>query len=349
MPPSSAEALVVKTNGSAASTLERRSIPIPSPGEHQVLVRISYVAQNPTDVQSLDTKAFDDGAVLGCDFVGTVEQLGPGVSRFSKGDTIAGLIWGGETPGQGGYSQYALADPRIAFPVPDTIRPEEAATVPLAALTAVLALFSEDSLAIDKGTEVRESVLIWGGSSSVGLFAIQIAAMYGLDVVTTCSPAHHDLVRSLGASHVFDYHDEQVVDKIRSAAPELRYVFDSIGNETSSATASKAIAQGGGTLCTVRPGKDFTKDVADGVKVTDVLVWTAFLKEHKYRDTVYPISKADHTLAVDFFAKLPQLLTDGTIKPNRVKVFDGGLSDVEKGFQEYRDGKISNYKIVYKL
>jgi NADPH:quinone reductase-like Zn-dependent oxidoreductase len=95
MPPSSAEALVVKTNGSAASTLERRFIPVPSPCEHQVLVRISHVAQNPTDgtvppdlstrprpsltppVQSLDTKAFDDGAVLGCDFVETIEQLGP--------------------------------------------------------------------------------------------------------------------------------------------------------------------------------------------------------------------------------------------------------------------------------
>jgi NADPH:quinone reductase-like Zn-dependent oxidoreductase len=194
MPPSSAEALVVKTNGSAASTLERRSVPVPSPGEHQVLVRISYVAQNPTDgtvppdlspylsltppVQSLDTKAFDDGAVLGCDFVGTVEQLGPGVSRFSKGDTIAGLIWGGETPGQGGYSQYALADPRIAFPVPDTIRPEEAATVPLAALTAVLALFSEDSLAIDKGTEVRESVLIWGGSCAYPPFLPSLSPLY---------------------------------------------------------------------------------------------------------------------------------------------------------------------------
>lgn len=74
-------------------------------------------------MQSLNTKTFDDGAVLGCDFIGTVEQLGPGASRFSQVDTIAGLIWGGEIPGRGGYSQYALANSRIAFPVPDTIHP----------------------------------------------------------------------------------------------------------------------------------------------------------------------------------------------------------------------------------
>lgn len=97
MPPSSIDALVVKTQADHPSSLERRSIPLPSPGDRQLLVRVSHVAQNPTDVQSLDTSAFPDGAVLGCDFVGTVEQTGPGVTRFSRGDTVAGLIWGGET------------------------------------------------------------------------------------------------------------------------------------------------------------------------------------------------------------------------------------------------------------
>ncbi|KAH6686376.1 chaperonin 10-like protein [Plectosphaerella plurivora] len=321
MSPSSMEAIVVKTQPNNPSTFERRSISVPSLKDHQVLVRISHVAQNPTDVQSLDKNAFGDGAVLGCGFVGTVEELGPNVTRFSKGDVIAGLIWGGETPGLGGYSQYTLADERIAFAVPDAITPEEAASIPLAALTAVLALFSKNSLAIETNTEARESVLIWGGSSSVGLFAIQIAVI----------PANYDLVKPLGATHVFDYHDDDIVDEIRNAAPGLPYVFDNIGNKTSSATASKAIARGGGKLCTVRPGKDFTEDVVEGVEVTDVLVWAAFLKEHRYRDTVYPS------------------LTKGTIKPNKVKVFQGGLDDIEKGFQEYRDGKVSNYKIVYKL
>lgn len=93
---------------------------MPTPGEHQVLVKVSHVAQNPTDgkpcfrapfhgpsilwslklrlflVQSLDSDAFGDHAVLGCDFVGTVESTGDKASRVKTGDVIAGLIWGGQ-------------------------------------------------------------------------------------------------------------------------------------------------------------------------------------------------------------------------------------------------------------
>lgn len=169
---------------------------------------------------------------------------------------------------------------------------------------------------------------------------------------------------------MFDYRDPDAVKKIKAVAPNLTYVFDTIGNETSSATASKAIAESGGGLCTVRPGKTFTENVSKQTKVTDVLVWTAFLKDHRYGDFHWPVSepsrclgrlprtklksyvkpnKADHELAAELFDKLPTWLVEGRIKPNQAKVFEGGLNDVSKGFQEYRDGTISNYKIVYKL
>jgi hypothetical protein len=81
-----------------------------------------------------------------------------------------------------------------------------------------------------------------------------------------------------------------VVRQIVGVAPELKYVFDTIGNDTSSVTASRAIANTGGRLCTVRPGKDFTGNVSEQTTVTDVLVWTAFLKEHRYGDLVWPVS-----------------------------------------------------------
>ena len=127
--------------------------------------------------------------------------------------------------------------------------------------------------------------------ASVGLYAIQIAKYYGLNVVTTCSPRHHDLVRSLGAAHAFDYHGTNVVESIKAATDSnLKYVFDTIGNDSSSATASQAISEQGGVLCTVRPGKAFTENVSKQTKVTDVLVWTAFLKEHKYKDFYWPVS-----------------------------------------------------------
>lgn len=126
-------------------------------------------------------------------------------------------------------------------------------------------------------------------SASVGLYAIQIAAMYGLEAITTCSPRHADHVRSLGASHVFDYNDDNVVEKIRAAAPTLKYVFDTIGTTETSGTSSRALCPSGGTLCTVRPGGTHTEEVVKGTKITYVLVWTAFLKEHRYGDFHWPV------------------------------------------------------------
>ncbi|KAF2008442.1 GroES-like protein [Aaosphaeria arxii CBS 175.79] len=335
------------TNG-GKPTLSNESIPLPKLESHQLLVKISHVAQNPTDVQSLDSNAFGDGSVFGCDFVGTVEKIGEAVTSKAEGDVVAGLIWGGEIKGLGAYSEYTVADERISFKVPSSIAPEQAATVPLAAATSALALFSEQSLHIDrkkKGTRV----LIWGGSSSVGLYAIQIAKLHGLGTITTCSPKNFDLVKQAGADHVFDYRAPDVVDQIRRVAPDLQYVFDTIGDKGSSAQASQAIREeGGGRLCTVRPGKANTEGVSKRTTVTDVLVWTAFLKEHRYGTFHWPPHKGDHDLVADFFESIPKLLEEGKFTPNRASI-KHGLDAVSEGFQEYRDGKISGYKIVYAL
>ncbi|KAI8276423.1 hypothetical protein K4K60_007717 [Colletotrichum sp. SAR11_57] len=270
------------------------------------------------------------------------------MNKLKKGDTIAGLIWGGEIKGIGGYSEYTVADNDISFRVPKNISLEEAVTLPLASMTSWLALFSKDCLAIPRDGGKDTSVLIWGGSSSVGLYAIQIAVLHGFKVITTCSPRHFDLVKSLGAKHAFDYHDDDVVESIKQAAPGLKYVFDTIGNKSSSGLASRAIDESGG-LCTVRPGKANTEDVTKQTKVTDVLVWTAFLKDHRYGSFHWPAHEAHHKLGTEFFEKLPGWVEEGKIKPNKAKVIPGGLDGVSKGFQEYRDGNISATKLVYKL
>ncbi|KAJ5682681.1 hypothetical protein N7462_005846 [Penicillium macrosclerotiorum] len=349
----SSKALVSRVSTGQSPRLVQEQLPLPIPDVGQVLVKVSHVAQNPTDILSFDRNAYGDGAVLGCDFVGEVTELGAGVTRLLKGDLIAGLIRGGETPGVGGFSEYTLADQHISFKIPKNISRVQASTIPLAAGTAWLALFSHRCLALNRSAASGTSVLVWGGSSSVGLYAIQLASICGFSVITTCSPRNFDLVRSCGANHIFDYNDPTVIDKIKEVSADLRYAFDTIGSITSSTLASRAWGDRPGNLCTVRPGKANTEQVTSNTRITDVLLWTVFLKDQWWHDNQnnqfhWPASKEDNDLAKEFFDKLPSWLEQGQFQPNKTRVLSG-LDSVPHGFQEYRDGKISAYKIVYEL
>jgi NADPH:quinone reductase-like Zn-dependent oxidoreductase len=117
----------------------------------------------------------------------------------------------------------------------------------------------------------------------VGIFTIQIAKMYGFNIVTTCSPRNFDIVKAHGAKHVFDYSHKDVVKQIADAVLDLAHAFDCIGNPTSSTLSAQAMGDKKGVICTVRPGKQHTENVPKNVGVTDVLIFTAFLKPHVYK------------------------------------------------------------------
>ena len=280
------QALLCRPAGTE-NNLSLEPVPVPSLSAHQVLVRNKAVAQNPTDVASFDANVWGDGAVLGCDFCGRVEKLGSEVTRVKVGDRIAGLIWGGLLKGMGAYSTHTVADDKICFKVPEVMSSDAAATIPLAMTTAWLALLSSRCLGIDRRKREKNQVLIWGGSSSVGQYAIQIAMHFGFRVATTCT--NFEVAKSLGANHVFSYRSPTVIEDIRQALPDLEYVFDCIGTETSSIQASKAVREEGGVLCTVRPGNLYTQGMEKRVRATDVVVFTAFQKAINYKGIQLPV------------------------------------------------------------
>ncbi|KAJ4311209.1 hypothetical protein N0V84_010571 [Fusarium piperis] len=255
-----------------------------------------------------------------------------------------------EIKGLGAYSAYTIADERLSFKIPDQISAPQASSVPLAANTAWLALFSGDCLALSRDSSAKKTpLLIWGGSSAVGQFTIQFAKLYGIEVVTTCSPQKFALAKSAGATHVFDYSDTEVVSKIKAAVPDLQHVFDTIGNATSSETAAQAIGKPGGVLCTVRPGKANTEDVPSTIKVTDVFVFTAFPTEHNYRGKAHwPVKMADHKLSSEMHDQLESLLGNGSLTPIPIRVL-GKLSPstVEEAMKTNREGRISREKLVF--
>lgn len=203
---------------------------IPEPGQHQILVRATAVAVNPIDwileqVGGLIFPWLRYPLVLGWDLAGEVVAVGDGVTRFNAGDRVVGLAVGQDKsvndPTEGAFQHHVLLRDHMATAIPPSLSWEQAAVLPLALSTAACCLFQKGQLALDHPSvsprATGKTVLIWGGSTSVGCNAIQLAVAAGYEVVSTASPRNHAYVRQLGASKVFDYKSRTVVRDIVQA------------------------------------------------------------------------------------------------------------------------------------
>ena len=183
--------------------LRYEDIAKPTAADNEVLVRVHAASVNPLDWHEMEGTPYigrlDDGfgkpknPRLGVDFAGTVEAVGKNVKRFKPGDEVFGAR-------SGAFAEYVtVREQRIVTLKPSNVSFEQAASVPIAAITALQAL--RDKRHIHAG----QKVLINGASGGVGTFAVQIAKAYGADVTGVCSTRNVDLVRSIGADHVIDY------------------------------------------------------------------------------------------------------------------------------------------------
>lgn len=184
--------------------LEQVAKPLPKDG--QVLIRVHAASVNPLDwhyvtgmpylVRAQLGMGAPHDARLGTDFAGTIEAVGPGVTRFKPGDRVFGGA-------DGSFAQYVVrrASGSIA-PMPANLTFEEAAAVPVAGITALQAV--RDNGKVRPG----EKVLVNGAGGGVGTFAVQIAKALGADVTAVTNTGNFALVRSLGADHVIDYTKE---------------------------------------------------------------------------------------------------------------------------------------------
>lgn len=193
--------------------------PVPGPGE--VLVRVKASSVNPIDwkIRQGFNRAFmryDLPQVLGFDLAGIVEQVGDAVTAFAPGDEVFGCVHHKRV---GCYAEYALADPSSLALKPTTASFVEAATLPLAGLTAWQSLVGVGQL--KKG----QRVFIQAGSGGVGSLAIQIARSHGAHVTTTCSTRNLELVTELGADVAIDYTKVAFEDVVK----DQDLVLDALG------------------------------------------------------------------------------------------------------------------------
>jgi NADPH:quinone reductase-like Zn-dependent oxidoreductase len=131
--------------------------------------------------------------ILGCDMAGRVESVGEGVTAFRPGDDVYALL------PHGAYAEYVTVPEDLLAPKPANLSHEQAAAMPMAAVTALVGL---------RGVEPGHRVLVNGASGGVGTFAVQLAKALGAEVDAVCNAANADLARSLGAAEVTDYRKE---------------------------------------------------------------------------------------------------------------------------------------------
>ena len=203
---------------------------VPGPGE--IAVRVRALAVNPFDryveaLGDLISAYLTYPVVPGSDVAGDVVEVGEGVTRFRIGDRVlghaAGLEKSRNNPAEGGFQERVLLLDHMSSPIPDHLSFEQAAVLPLGLSTAATSLFQRDLLGLSaprsKPASRGEVLIVWGGSTSVGSNAIQLAKAAGYEVLTTCSPRNKAYVEQLGASYVFDYSaadvERQIVTLLR--------------------------------------------------------------------------------------------------------------------------------------
>ncbi len=212
------------------SKLEVKAAPYTPPRENEIVVKNHAVAINPfdwilQDLGNLFAPHLKYPAVLGTDLAGEVAEVGNAVTRFQVSDRVLGFGVGTDkkrnTAAEGAFQTYSVVLEHLAAAIPSTLSYENAAVLPLALSTAACGLFQKDHLALEypcaTSKATGKTLLVWGGSTSVGSNAIQLAVAAGYEVITTCSPRNFEYVKKLGASQVFDYHSKTVVKDIIGA------------------------------------------------------------------------------------------------------------------------------------
>ncbi len=222
------KAIVYRCYGSP-DVLEFEDIEKPTPADDGVLVKVHAAAVNPYDwhfvrgtpyfLRLMSGLGAPDDTSLGVDFAGTVEAVGSNVKRFKPGDEVFG-------GGSGAFAEYVtVREDRALVLKPANMTFEQAASVPIAAITALQAL--RDKGKIKSG----QKVLINGASGGVGTFAVQIAKSFGAEVTGVCSTRNVEMVRSIGADHVFDYTKEDYTE----SGKRYDLIIDMVGNHSLSA------------------------------------------------------------------------------------------------------------------
>jgi NADPH:quinone reductase-like Zn-dependent oxidoreductase len=219
---------IIYTKYGSPDVLQLKEVEKPTPRDDEILIKVRAASVNPHDFHSMRGLPYilraetglrkPKNTRLGLDLAGQVEAVGRDVTQFQPGDEVFGIR-------SGSFAEYVCTQGKALTLKPANLTFEEAAAVPVAALTALQGLR-------DKGRiQPGQKVLINGAAGGVGTFAVQIAKALGAEVTAVCSTRNMDMVRSLGADQVIDYTQKNFTQ----SGQRYDLLFDCVGNHSLSA------------------------------------------------------------------------------------------------------------------
>ncbi|RLV92480.1 Uncharacterized protein JA1_003155 [Spathaspora sp. JA1] len=351
------------TEPSKYTTLAEIELPPITP--HQMLIKSEAFAINPTDWKHLGISAGKPGSIIGCDVSGTVIEVGDEVKGFQPGDFVSSWFHGNISYERGAFAEYAIVDPRTTIKYDHELTHsgnkesrsidsfEGAASVPLGLGTVAFSFAYTFGISYNKDENSDKFILIWSGATATGVLAIQVARLiYGLKVITTASPKNHALLKSLGADHVFDYRDPDVVTKIKEVgAGKIVYGLDMFAEPE---TFQQVYDATEGTpevfldSMLVVDGNDIITKPERNVHYGYTIVYLAIDNE---ADLLGKHFKQNQEMVIkydEFWTKyLPKYINQ--IKHSNLLILESGLESVSEGLELSRLGKVSAEKIVFTL
>ncbi|KAI1338848.1 GroES-like protein [Xylariaceae sp. FL0016] len=322
----------------------------PKPGPNEVLIEVRAIGMNIIDkiMRDMAFMTASHPAVFGFDIGGVVLSVGPGVppSLAQAGTRVAAISAAFTQQGRpdyGAFQERVLVPVATVAPIPDAMGFADAATLGMATFTAYagLEIVGVPRDARYRPADDRQGLLVWGATSSVGTLAVQLARSMGFVVYATASPQHHEYVKSLGATRVFDYRDaagveDAVVQAARADGLTFQHAYLATGSLASCQNIVKALKGEGTGYVASAPAVSPDAPVVEGVEVVFVV---AAQEEDKQKEQ----------MAFYYNTWLRESLQTGTVVPSpKVRVVEGGLEAVNEALETLAKG-VSCTKLVVEL
>lgn len=351
MEPKYQTALIGTSDGAITLTHRAR---IPKVCGDQVLIQTKAVSVSPVDTKMVGPYV-TEGAVGGFDFAGLVEEIGPDAVNIRVGDRVFTALLGMNPHNHtvGAFAQYTASVEWILVKLPPTLSFEEGASLGISFMTTGLALFKSLALPGRPLAPVTQSspVLVFGGSSSTGTAAIQLLRLAGYEPIATCSPHNFDLVRSYGASAVFDYRDPGCTADIKHFTRNgLSFALDCISTTASMQFCYQVIGRAGGKYTSLEPYAEVVAQTRRVVKPDWIMGPQLLGKEIAWPHPHWrPADPKMAEFGASWTATLQTLLDKGLIRPHPILIKPGSLQGALGGIEDIRSNKISGKKLVFTL